>query len=53
MVKRTQTVRQQIADEYFECVWPFYGIGAETVKILLACLRVVKTIPRKMICTYF
>ena len=28
MVKYTQTIRRQIADELFECVWPFCGIGA-------------------------
>ena len=28
MVKRTQTIRRQFADELFESVWPFYGIGA-------------------------
>ena len=24
----TQTIRRQIVDELFECVWPFCGIGA-------------------------
>ena len=28
MVKHTQTIRRQIADELFECVWLFFGIGA-------------------------
>ena len=28
MVKHTQTIRRQFPDELFECVWPFYGIGA-------------------------
>ena len=28
MVKRTQTIRRQITDELFECVWPFCGVGA-------------------------
>ena len=28
MVKHTQTIRRQIPDELFECVWPFCGIGA-------------------------
>ena len=28
MVKLTQTIPRQIADELFECVWPFCGIGA-------------------------
>ena len=29
MAKHTQTIRQQIAEELFECVWPFCEIGAE------------------------
>ena len=28
MVKQTQTIRRQIADELFERVWPFCEIGA-------------------------
>ena len=28
MIKHTQTIRRQIADELFECVWSFCGIGA-------------------------
>ena len=28
MVKHTQTIRRQFADELFECVWPFVGFGA-------------------------
>ena len=28
MVKQTQTIRRQIADELFECVWPFCRVGA-------------------------
>ena len=32
MVKHTQTIRRQFAGELFECVWPFWGIGAERVK---------------------
>ena len=28
MVKHTQIICLQIADELFECVWPFCGIGA-------------------------
>ena len=31
MAKRTQTIPRQFDDELFECVWPFYGIGAERV----------------------
>ena len=32
MVKHTQTVRRQFADDLFEYVWPFCGIAAERVK---------------------
>ena len=32
MVKHAQTIRRQIVDELFECVWPFWGIGAWRVK---------------------
>ena len=28
MVKHTQTIRRQIGDKLFKCVWPFFGIGA-------------------------
>ena len=28
MVKRTQTIRREIADDLFECVWQFCWIGA-------------------------
>ena len=28
MIKQTQTMCRQIADELFECVWSFCGIGA-------------------------
>ena len=33
MVKQTQTIRRQTADEFFECVWPFCGVGALMVKL--------------------
>ena len=32
MVKHTHTIRRQTAEELFECVWPFFGIGALRVK---------------------
>ena len=28
MVKHTQTIGREIANELFECVWPFLGVGA-------------------------
>ena len=28
MVKHTQTICRQIADELFECIWPYCEIGA-------------------------
>ena len=31
MVKYTQTIRRQIPNELFECVWPFCEIGAKRV----------------------
>ena len=34
MLKHTQTIRRQIADKLFECVWPFFGIGAKSVKLI-------------------
>ena len=35
MVKHTQIICPQFADKLFERIWPFYGIGAERVKIQL------------------
>ena len=32
MAKYIQTIRRQIADELFECVWPFCEIGTQKVK---------------------
>ena len=32
MVKHTQTVRRQIADELFECVWPVGGLTLKGLK---------------------
>ena len=38
MVKHTQTICQETADELFELVWPFCEIGAERVKVIqLSC----------------
>ena len=34
MVKHTQTIRWQIADELLECIWPFCEIGTERVIML-------------------
>ena len=33
MFKQTQKILPEIADELFECVWPFCGVGALRVKI--------------------
>ena len=33
MVKHTETIYLQIADELFECVWPFCEIRAKRVKL--------------------
>ena len=32
MVKHTQTILWQIADELFDFVWQFYEVGAKKVK---------------------
>ena len=32
MVKHTQAIRRQFADELYECVWPSCEIGAQRVK---------------------
>ena len=31
MVKHTQTIRRQIADELFECVWPFCKVIIKSI----------------------
>ena len=33
MVKHTQTIRQQIADKLFECVWPFVKLALKGLKM--------------------
>ena len=33
MVKHTQTIRRQIAEELFEYIWPFCEIGVKRVKL--------------------
>ena len=37
MVKHTQTIRRQFADELelFDCVWPFCGIGTYELNMFL------------------
>ena len=40
MVKRTQTIRQQIADKLFEFVWPFGGLALKGLTLSLANLSV-------------
>ena len=38
MVKHTQTICRQIADELFECFWPFCDTGAQKVKYVTCCV---------------
>ena len=38
IVKYTQTIDRQTADELFECVWPFCDIGAYRVKVFVASM---------------
>ena len=44
MVKHTQTICRQFADELFECVWPFCDIGGQSFnikdKLIVRVLRV-------------
>ena len=35
MVKHTQTIRRQIADELFECVWPLTSVFEGLLQNLL------------------
>ena len=37
MAKHAQTIRRQFANELFECVWPFCGIGAERSMQFVDC----------------
>ena len=41
MVKHTQTIRRQFANELFECVWPFSEIGALRVKLIWVWVFIV------------
>ena len=34
MAKQTQTIRREIADELFECVWPLCYFDAKRVNVL-------------------
>ena len=42
MVKQTQTIRRQFANELFEYVWPFCEVGASKVNLHLAYLKITK-----------
>ena len=42
MVKHTQTIRRQFADELFECVRPFYEIGAS--RVILNTIKPIRNI---------
>ena len=40
MVKYIQTIRREIADELFECVWKFCEIGAKRVKYKMQLFKI-------------
>ena len=42
MVKHTQAIRRQFADELFEFVWPFCKVAAERVDLLRLILLITK-----------
>ena len=46
MVKHIQTIRRQIADELFECVWPFCGVDAYFCSEKCTFSLIFKTIAR-------
>ena len=50
MTKHTQTIRQQIADELFESVWPFCEIGAKRFKPVLisSMINFVDGLPQEL-----
>ena len=58
MVKHPQTIRQQFADELFEWVWPFCGVGAYKGSIENlheneeACVVLEKMITSLFSCSY-
>ena len=37
MVEHTQTICRQFADELFQCIWPFCGIGAQKINDKAQC----------------
>ena len=39
MVKHNQTIRREIADELFEYVWLFYGIGTWRANFRLITIK--------------
>ena len=49
MVKPTQTICRQIADELFECVRPFYEIGAKRVKKIVNGFQMLATFTKSFI----
>ena len=42
MVKHTQKNYRQTADELFECVWPFCGVGVFLINIILDAILKTK-----------
>ena len=42
MAKHVQAIRRQFTDELFGCVWPFCGIGAKRVNILMKSIECAK-----------
>ena len=39
MVKHTQTICRQIADELFECIWSFWGLVLKELKSITSALQ--------------
>ena len=54
MVKHSQTISQQSANELFECVWPFCKIGASRFNVTLCiCRNIFKQLAQPSRCFNF
>ena len=39
MAKHNQIIRRQIADELFECVWPYFELELKGLKVIIGYQR--------------
>ena len=50
MVKQTQTIYREFADNLFECAWPFCGVSTLSVNICPVSLFRFQKQPWRMFC---